>query len=119
MVQVYTLSHGATYSSLACTLLKTTTFLRIPRTHLTCALPCDQQTTLRFDLPTDAVHPVSFLTLPPMAHLMESLDSETTALSSAVVSLLALLKKKEGSDVISPAIEEIDLMSEDSSSDED
>ncbi|KAK7691172.1 hypothetical protein QCA50_006275 [Cerrena zonata] len=105
MVQVYTHSHGSTYTSLTCKSLECNTFLRLPRTHLIFSLPWDPTATAtpsRRDISADAAHPMTFVTLSPQSTaIFLVLLSNSIPISNAVRALTKMLKGKEDVETVS------------------
>ncbi|KAF8124996.1 hypothetical protein EV363DRAFT_1270889 [Boletus edulis] len=63
MVRVYRLSHGDTYSSIACTKLGAAAFIRVPATHVLYSFATSAASISRLDITMDAARPFDLITL--------------------------------------------------------
>ncbi|KAI0067574.1 hypothetical protein BV25DRAFT_1876116 [Artomyces pyxidatus] len=92
-VQVFRLSYGSTYTSLSCSTLGCSTFLRIPRTHILFSL-ATAISLRKTGCSSDPAYPVSVVALDPFSEgIINILKDRVQAVSDAVAEVIRSSRK--------------------------
>ncbi|KAH7917062.1 hypothetical protein BV22DRAFT_1135735 [Leucogyrophana mollusca] len=92
-VHIFRLSHGSSYTSLACPSLGCSAFIRVPATHLIFSFGTASSNIVLHALETDAAHPFALITLCPLtAGILRELCARAPDISAAVRAMIQARK---------------------------